>query len=367
MNKKIETEVFEHQLIRVLSQFDGGLQAKQIYNELINRRDQYISGKTEEAAIKSIRRKLTTMHECSSFHPKYDAHLGITDYGINIINDGKQTLYIHSAKGPARFSDEDYDAIGVALSNLLTDRYFRFAMPPDVYDKWGVDVHEKSQANPAALELIKLIHVKSRGQDLQCEDEVAREVLGDIYQSLLDKKQLSIQYEKIKILNGKKQITNKPYTLYPIGIIYREPKLSLMAVDVADPNELVKEYIVQNIKSTTSLEKDIPQGLKKMSSWLKEQKPPCPEKFKDRDYTVVLEILSQGNIIRDLLTFKLNLHQEERPKLNGNLEITLRKQAITHDLINWIMARSTQVKVIQPLGLKRYIQELHKNSLKLYE
>jgi len=353
-------EIIEKQLISVLEKRGGRLTVRGVLNELVKIKSPIVATRNEEAAIKFVRRVLNRMYENSSFHKEFGARGDIRDREIDRVERNRVQYFVYEQiRTDNMFREIDYEPIGVALSSLLTDSYFQFAMPSTVYNQFAKDVYQQAEELPIAKKLRSIIHVNSRGMQLNYMDGMPMESLDIIYTALLDGKKLKISYEKIKA----GEITVEKNVISPIGIVYREPKINLLA---KGEDGKVKPYIVQNMRHVMLLEEGIEANITTMTEWKKQDKPFCP-KGCDKPTKVELEVIDTGNLIRDVTTFKLAIDQKESFLSNGNCKISLNKFYLSHDFINWLVARSPNVKVLKPAKLKNIILQRHKDALALYE
>ncbi len=324
------------------------------------------SGTREANFRKLISRTLGDIYDHGHFSPKYIPNKTLPDSRLFKDNwDGKITYKII----PFEMDEDDHESyrdltdIGSLLSSLLFRDYYKFFMPTNTYEYFKQELIPQclDNANRNARDLADSFNIQQRGLSLQANAGLPMDKLNPLYQALIDNVCVEVVYKKFK----KSQWVSETLQLVPIGINYREPKLYLIAQEIDKPNAKVKPYIIQNMETCSMLAIAKPASTLKMKDWKQIPDTFGPDIFEGKRIKVVLIANDTGNLQRDLKTFKLE-HQKERSLDDHRLEITLDECLITHEFIEWIIARTPNVVVQEPKVLRDYLCVQYQAGVDLY-
>lgn len=249
------------------------------------------------------------------------------------------------------FSDDD---LSLYLGQAINDRFMKAYMPSQYYKRFRDEINPVT--NPTLVEkkerLLARIEVMQRSQPLLQSKSFPQEKLDTIYTAILEGMQVSFAYN------------SKPETrqVQPVGIVFREPRVSLLARDDNDGGK-VKNFMIEKMSNIRVLDIPVAKNLVTLAGYIRSGAPALafgPAEFQQRE-TIVLEINHNGatteNLVNDIIRHPLSRNQKHRKLANGNLQITLPEERISYHLIEWILGRMSLLTVRKPESLRQYIKK----------
>jgi predicted DNA-binding transcriptional regulator YafY len=230
---------------------------------------------------------------------------------------------------------------------MLAQRVLEKIIPQDFFENSLSDVFQAARRALAGDRQMKMLADRiiyvPRGQRLYEAQDVGRariEIVEEILKAIRDRKMLAFLYGE----------DNEERQVHPIALVYREPKLHLLAlkegrdtptnylcarmseVSVLDdrPNCVPDNYPIKELEVDLSLHRDL--GL-----------PPDPVRLVLR-----IDANGRGNLIDDLQKYRLDPLQELVDLGGGQWELTISSVMITAQLMEWIAGRQGAVKVVEP-------------------
>lgn len=227
--------------------------------------------------------------------------------------------------------------------------------------KHSVDSEDDTQdSNAAALEAIsKYVAFVSRGKAIGVRNLNTESRIGLISHALANGVCINGRYNR------------RDRLLQPYGIIVREPKIYLLAVEHADDNSVeddhaepvIKQYLCHRFEhlSLTSTAYSIPDSFKlqdyidagHLEQSVVSLHSSLPEPF---ELVLRLHDAKKDNLLRDLEELPLGRTQSLIQENNdGSYQLKVPGQRATHELLEWILARQERVEVISPAALRQYV------------
>ncbi len=297
--------------------------------------------------------------------------------GLTVIVGGKP------ANDTSYLADKDSEKLEQACLALLSSRVFSELLPNEqvgketmlaarrVTDALIAPGEEAIQLeNPASL-LAERITFASRGKRLHQRGPDLTHRLSLVTQAMVTGQCLTVQYNL------------RTRELHPYGVVVREPKIYLLAVETGDfhtdshddSRPLIKQYLFNRFDSMaiSSIPNNVP-GDFSVSDYLDmgymDVIIPELENALSRQFELVLGVREHNNdaLIRDLQDFALGNQQQAFIKTNndGNYMLTVPNQAPTYALIEWLLGRTDRVEVLQPAPLRHYLLDRLQATTRLY-
>ena len=214
---------------------------------------------------------------------------------------------------------------------------------------------------------MKRVTVMQRGQRLEAAP-LDNGVLACIAECLVLGRCIKLRY------NGKDRL------LHPFGLVFRQPKVYLLALDTeklveSGPAKARPRQFLCNRIENANISKEAHQ---------------VPKDFDLEDYvnkgrldlmafantvrgrrSFTLKLLIRGdiddNLVRDLIEFPLSKVQEIEERIDtGDCLLTARGMLPTHTLIDWILGRLDRVEVLEPPAIREYVSDKVRAMYKVY-
>lgn len=206
---------------------------------------------------------------------------------------------------------------------------------------------------------INRIDTVSRGLEL-FRDKVPYEVMAELSRAILEEKCVKFKYKG----------SSKFRIFHPYGIVIREPKIYLLAVEdnkmrskgAHDPE--IIQLLCNRIRdpAVTGQFNRVPDSFKTktfIDSGGMEVEVPELKKMAKRGFTLEL-LMHEGNdnLRRDLEEYPISRQQtvEDVPGTN-NFLVTAKGMRASHQLVEWILGRADRAEVRSPARLRRYIAD----------
>jgi len=288
---------------------------------------------------------------------------------IEVVEDGSGKTYkgVESSK-----LQKPEMGIEQACSLLMSDKHLSALAPTRLFQSQQEyrDLINRAEAVVAKHQRFRIrnrknvgdfmnrITVMQRGQRL-IGAPVDHRVLECIATCILQQRCINLTYHK------KKRI------LHPFGIVFRQPKIYLLAVDtetlMSQGRSRIRprQWLCNRIEeaSVSREPHQVPEDFN-VDDYVNEgyldvralqDRPDEPSKF-----TLKLRFPAVDNerLIRDICEYPLSVDQRlERESLSDSFVLTIPDMRATHSLIEWLMGRMDQVEVLLPLRLREYIME----------
>jgi len=207
-------------------------------------------------------------------------------------------------------------------------------------------------------DFMKRITVMQRGQRLIGAD-VDDEVLECIASCILQQRCINLTYH------------DKKRVLHPFGVVFRQPKIYLLAVDT--------ETLINQGRSKVRPRQWLCNRIEKAS--MSREAHQVPEEFdvdeyvnqgrldvrayldpadEPRSFSLKLRIDGVGTerLVRDLREYPLSDHQQlDHDLKTGSYILTVPGMRATHSLMEWLLGRMSQVEVLLPHRLREHMIE----------
>lgn len=347
------------EILRLLENEEVALTTREIIHAIHNnRKTEHLmpGGSNLEASVKKVERILKKLCVTNLDHEKVVKEKN---------EDGHNTWELVIEGGYRKTDQELYETeLATSLALAISDRFLRNYMPTRYYNSYVKDVRpdsERTTIEKKKLQLIQGIHIAQRGQQLFAKKKFPQKELDAIYEALIDNRQLSISYRDEK---GER-------TLQPVGVVFRNPRIYLVARDDSDGHGKIKQFSLEKIRTIRKLIEPVSNNLISLEKYLKEAGMDFRiERFPEREDIELVILNNQSAMVKglidDIQSFPLSEKQKVAPMENGNLLVTLPQQLVTHQLVEWILGRKNAVKVRAPLSLQNYLRNELKAMLKNY-
>lgn len=268
-----------------------------------------------------------------------------------------------------------------ALTLRLAEQFLQHALPAEFHeDKLNTlfraarDRLQAHEAGPdgsirAVNQFRKRVAISQRGQQLvSLPSQVPLAQLGILSKAILEKKQVACTYR------------GQEKTLHPYGIVIREPKIYLLAVedhvmtrfgsDKVEPCQYLCSRIVG--PRVVSISNKVPDDFDAMAHVAKGKMDVALRKdigLSDRAFTLVLKVVpGKDNLVNDLAEYPLSQKQTLEQDADSSAYILrAANMRLTYQLVEWIMARMDRVEVLSPHGLRSHMQKKIASMHQLYE
>ena len=349
----------DHVLLEFILKARRPVSAKEILAHLTDSVEGYSARASKDGGLKNVQNRLKHIADCDQFRRF-----------IEVTQDGSSLRYKGIKAG--RGADTTM-SIEHACTLLMSDKHLSELAPTRLFQTLGEyqeliasaeDVvkkhqHNRLQHNRHVSDFLKRVAVMQRGQPLIGAD-VDNDVLESIASCVIKKKCISLEY------NGKRRV------LHPFGLVFRQPKIYLLAVDT--------ETLKKNGASRTRPRQFLCNRIK--DARVSREPHQVPDEFnadtyaregrldlvayadKDgegitRSFTLSLRLDGKRsqNMIRDLEEYPLskNQHIDKEP---GSDDYILKASGMraTHSLVEWVMGRVGLVEVLEPKNFRNHIK-----------
>ena len=355
----------DHVLLEYVLQARQPVSVQDIISHLTSTIDGYAKGKRPTAVVKNIQNRVNRIANCEHFSRL-----------IEVTEDGKKKLY----KGIKVARDsETAMKIDEACALLMSDKHLSELAPTrlfqgqDDYQKLieraesVVKRHQHIQLinNNHVSDFLKRVAVMQRGQRL-IGARVDNAVLETISACIVKKKCISLVYN------------DKPRVLHPFGLVFRQPKICLLAVDTETLRKngasMVRphQYLCNRIENARVSRQahEVPDDFDANDYVRKGRLDVLAYADKGsvpRSFTLRLRIKQNGNLIRDLREYPLSTNQRITSEADSKyyiLEAT--GMRATHSLVEWVMGRLGSVEVLAPRSFRNHIKDQVAEMYQLY-
>lgn len=267
-----------------------------------------------------------------------------------------------------------------ALTLRLAEQFLQHALPADFHEgklnslfRVARDRLKSHEAGPDGCKLAvnqfsKRIAFIQRGQQLvSLPEQVPLSQLRILSKALLERRQVECTYRG----------NNK--TLHPYGIVIRDPKIYLLAVE---DHVLTKhgtsnidpcQYLCSRIDNARiiGIRNQVPDTFDAMA-YVASGKLDVALRdnigLSHRAFTLKLKIVpGEDNLVNDLYEYPLSAQQTlESDPDSSSCILRASSMRLTHQLIEWIMARMDRVEVLSPPALRSHIQQKIASMHQLY-
>lgn len=325
--------------------------------------DSELAKEDHDGGLRAVQNWLKTIRDTSEFEQL------IRHKELN--KDQKDWIY-----GPQLLALQKNDMpIDEACFRLMSHKFLRDLLPAEFYEESLKDsfVEASSRLNKyekkiaprklAVRSFLNRIAIAPRGQQL-VNQNVPREVLNVIYSAILDNRCVKMRYK------------NKPWLLHPYAIVIREPKFYLLGVDDkvmqkrTPVNDDIRQFLCNHIEEpkVSNRPARVPKDFNATEHVHKGRMDVNMRNnmgLSERSFTLKLQFYNvTDNLRRDLEAFPISKQQiiEDEPD-TGNFSLTAPGMRASHQLVEWILGRQAQVKVLRPEKLRNYvaarIEEMH--------
>jgi len=355
----------DHVLLEYILNARQPVSVKDILSHLMSSIDGYAEGKKPVNVVKNIQNRVKSIEKCEHFSRL-----------IEVTVKGKTKLY----KGVRVSSDTDTAMkIDEACALLMSDKHLSELAPTRLFqgqDEYQnlieradavVRKHQHTQLihNNHVSDFLKRVAVMQRGQSL-IGARVDNTVLETISACILKKKCISLEY------NDKRRV------LHPFGLVFRQPKIYLLAVDTETlrmqgaGRVRPRQYLCNRIHNAkiSPQAHEVPDNFDADDYVNKGRLDVLAYADKDsgpRSFTLKLRIRQSGNLVKDLREYPLSANQRITNQPDSNY-FTLEAAGMraTHSLVEWIMGRLDRVEVISPKHFREHIKDQVAGMYQLY-
>ena len=288
-----------------------------------------------------------------------------------------------SANDAKSLADRNSGELEQACLALLSSRVFSELLPDERVDKeTALAARRVTDAlavqgeaainleNPASL-LVERVAFASRGKRLHQRGPDLTHRLSLVTRAMLTGQCLTAQYNL------------RTRELHPYGVIVREPKIYLLAVETdegqaennGNSEPVIKQYLFNRFDSLdiSTRPNNVPVDFNVkdyMDQGHMDVTIPELENTLGRQFELVLGVREHRNdaLIRDLQDFALGNQQQAFIKADndGNYLLTVPNQAPTYALSEWLLGRTDRVEVLQPAALRHYMLDRLQATTRLY-
>lgn len=367
------------EILRFLAESREPRTWRDIREHLANQNAPDVEG-SEDAVKKLLNRDLGWLWENSSWrddaiHPSADTQVqreGSKHQGYRyslVLRGLSEDVQAGSRKSlPGRLS------VPQALALCMTRDFLHDMIPGDHYETlsstfaYAAQTLEKtSRGNENWLSVLHRLAIFQRGQRLT-QPPFSDDILTTIYSAMARGKCIEGEYHRP---NGKPHAV----TLVPWGVVFRLPKVYLVASYPDDPEQIKRQFLVHRLKrdslQISAQPSPVPADFH-IRSWLEAGGMDVATNVSDR-FDIRLRLFPridapQDNLIADLGESRLSDRQiGPEPLDDGTWLLTLPDTPITYQLLEWILGRGSRVEVLEPPVLRERVLQHAKNMLARYE
>lgn len=327
---------------------------------------------TEQARKKKVQRDLKDLWNASSHNPEATARRDILPIQNTFLqrHGNQREGYAYSIVARSSADSVQSDAprpipgrpsVPQALALTLTHQFLTDFIPVEHYEALSNSfqlaretLEKRRNPNEDWSRVPGRVAIFQRGQRLT-PPPFDEEKLNTIYHAIAEGKCVEGHYLGV---TGDKHTVLSPY-----GVVFRLPKIYLVATKKSDPDGAMRQYLVHRFRDLAlSPEKsDVPRDFKLMP-WLESggmDVAVSGEQGEDHpryDVKIKLYHRSDGrpdNMIRDLSESRLAENQiGPEDQGDGASLLTLPDTRITYQLMEWILGRGDRVEVLEPQVLR---------------
>jgi len=281
-------------------------------------------------------------------------------------NDGKRHLYRAKAKQrkPVIIPVEEACFLGLA------EKFLDVVLPTNVHNTMnGRFIQAKKELRSYRKHLdpkkrllntyINRIDTVSRGLEL-FRDKIPYEVIAELSRGILENKCVKLKYKD----------SSRFRTFHPYGIVIREPKIYLLAVEDKEMRSSkpgspkIIQLLCNRIKNPTVTDQpnNVPKTFKTKTfiddGGMEVEVPELKEMAK-RGFTLELLMYDgNDNLRRDLEEYPVSRKQTVKDVPGTkNFKVTARHMRASRQLVEWILGRADRVEVLAPAELRHYIAD----------
>ena len=347
----------DHIFLEYILQARTPVAARDVLKHLANTVEGFEVRQGADGGLRKIQQRLKALAECDDFSRL-----------IEVVSDGKSNRYkgIRSPGGR-----EPTMGIEQACSLLMSDKHLSALAPTRLFQsqneyqdliaraQTALSKHEKTRLRLGENmgDFVKRVTVLQRGQNLVAAP-IQDGVLECIASCIVKRRCINFTYN------------NEQRVLHPFGLVFRQPKIYLLAVDTKSlkkqgASKVRPRQWLCNRMSNVSVSKqqhqvphDFDINVYVEKGRLDMRAFDCSSE-ESRSFTLKLRIHGQAdNLIRDLKEHPLSEHQQILPDTENDAHIlTASGMRATHSLVEWVMGRMERVEVILPLRLRKHVME----------
>jgi len=253
-------------------------------------------------------------------------------------------------------------SVSEALAMRLVKTHMKQLLPPVMLDglqgvfNQAQDKLDKLETNNSnhSKDWLNKVRIVSPSQPMLAPS-IDREVQANIYQALLDLKQIRVNYQPI---NNPKI---KEYLLHPLGLIMRGA-VSYLVASAWDYTE-AQLYALHRFSKVVILDEvvKVPEGFN-----LDESIANGLGEFANQGAPIKLELRCAKWVTAYLTETPLSVDQKIEPDVDEWCRVTATVND-TWQLHWWLMGQGNEIEVCSPFTLRNKIKDMLVNALKLYE
>ena len=341
--------------------------AKDILDHLRYKIEGFAEQQGNDQGLRNIQNRLKKLQN--------DEHLSSL---IDVTDEGRRKLYRGSGRY-RRLSQEM--TIEQACALLMADKHLSAIAPnrllnsqehyQDLIDQASAVVR-KTQThrivnNQDIASFMNRVTVMQRGQRL--ESAVLNDhTLACIAECIVKRRCIKLSYK------------GKDREMHPFGLVFRQPKVYLLALDTDRLKETgpararPRQFLCNRIEnaSVSSKAHEVPEDFD-IEAYVNDGRldlmafgnaEPGSKRF-----TLKLRVNSKGsnNLIRDLEEYPLSSRQSlEKQSGTAVYQLTAPGMLPTHTLVDWIMGRLDNVEVIEPPALRKHVSDKVRAMYEMY-
>lgn len=310
---------------------------------------------------------------------------------VAVAIDGTETLRLSAADAAERvrchlaqwkyrlalrtpsFDEQDFafEDESVAMVLALTDRFLPGYLPSDHYQRFVNEVKPGNYGSkPGQLNrinrLMSGIAIMQRGHSLVAPSGIPFGLLDGIYSAVTDGLALTVC-----------RTGEDTRLVYPLGVVFRDPKIYLVAQDLDDDRRRIRHYRLDRITSVKPVEYNgfkTPLSLHEyLASGAMLHRPEGLPRCEDVLFDVLPlrhadgQVEANDALQRDIQEYRLSNDQVSTLQADGTLQVSLPAMPLSTELVEYLAARLDRIRVKAPDSLRDHLVKRLRNALDLYE